>query len=220
MNTIDVIILSNTIDPSYFNMLENCVNSICKNNVKTNIVIVETNSKLKNKHIPLNVNFVFPEEPFNYNRFLNYGIKHCTSNTILISNNDIIYDNNCLDLLYNGLNHYDSVSPWDKGKHPQIFKEDQNYIEGNEVGKHVIGYSIMFKKEILNKIGTFDENFKFWYQDNDYCSLLRKHNLKHALVTNAKCLHLGCQSHKLLTKEELIENTNNAIKVLYNKWGK
>ena len=62
-----VLILSNTANPEYYNMLEECVNSL----QGYEAVVVETNTKLKGKNIPLNCKFIFPDEPFNYNRFLN-----------------------------------------------------------------------------------------------------------------------------------------------------
>ncbi len=67
-----VIILSFTKDPSYYSMLKNCIESIGD----YEIVVVETNSKLKGKDMMLPAKFVFPEEEFNYNKFLNYGFRN------------------------------------------------------------------------------------------------------------------------------------------------
>jgi len=217
---LDVIILSNTANIEYYKLLEQCINSLKNNDIKYNIIVVETNFKLKNKKIPLDsVNFIFPGEKFNYNKFLNIGIEQSKTDTILISNNDIVYDPKCLDFLYNGLNFYSSVSPYDKNHHPKFFKDvTDKFIEGYDVGKHVVGYSIMFKKEILKYIGKFDEHFKFWYQDNDYCNLLKKYNLKHALIMDAQCYHYGEQSHNLLSQKDLYENTYKSVNILNEKW--
>ena len=74
-----ILILSNTANVAYYNMLEDCINSIGK----YPIIVVETNSKLKGKKIPLEekAEFIFPEEEFNYNRFLNIGISKINTNS-------------------------------------------------------------------------------------------------------------------------------------------
>jgi len=223
LNKIDVIILSNTLNLEFYNLLQRCIDSIYSNtSIQTNIIIVETNTKLKGKNIPLavnkNIQFVFPDEPFNYNRFLNFGIEKAESEHILISNNDVIYNPNCLNKLYESLKIYDSVSPWDLASSYKFFNQKTTFIEGNTVGQHVTGYSIMVKRNTLNIIGKFDERFSFWYQDNDYCNLLKHHNLKHALVTDALCTHLGSQSFKLLSITDIQEKIVHPIEILKNKW--
>ena len=68
---IDVIILSNTADVKYYNLMEKCIKSLKNSsNIKTNIIVVESNSKLKTKKFKnlLKIDTViFPEQSFNYN---------------------------------------------------------------------------------------------------------------------------------------------------------
>ena len=91
MNTVDIIILSNTKDIRYYNMLKRCLESLkSSSNVLTNTIVVETNKKLKDKQKTLNLpidHFVVPnDEVFNYNRYQNYGLEHSNSNFICFSN--------------------------------------------------------------------------------------------------------------------------------------
>lgn len=190
-----VIILSNTANVAYYNMLEDCISSIGNKS----IIVVETNSKLKDKNIPLQnkAKFIFPNEPFNYNRFLNIGISYTESEKFIVSNNDIIYEPGCVDEINTRLSDYDSVSPVD------LYNKYQTNIlgpciEGYEIEKQINGCCIGMTKKTYNTIGKFDEDFKFWYQDNDYANLLKKYNLKHALLRDAKIKHLGHRSHALL----------------------
>ena len=197
MKNLDIVILSNTINIDYYNILSSCINTITQSNndVKSNIIVVETNTKLKEKEIPLPIDeIIFPGEPFNYNKFLNYGLEKTKADHILISNNDILYKENCLSKLLLALKIYDSVSPADLNntRHHNMHRT----TEGTEVGKHVTGYSICINRKVLDIIGKFDEQFTFWYQDNDYCNLLKRHNLRHALVGEAKCFHQGGASHR------------------------
>jgi hypothetical protein len=214
---VDVVILSNTINVEYYNLLAGCVNSIKADEVESNIIVVETNTKLQNKDIPLPIDdIVFPDQDFNYNLFLNRGIERTKYDHILISNNDIVYEPGCISKLIQAHEQYDSVSPLDTNnpRHNNI----KTITEGNEVGYHVLGYSICVKRAVLDTIGPFDEQFKFWYQDNDYCNLLDKHNLSHALIADAKCLHYGEQSHKLIDRDKINGMTHELGDVLFSKW--
>jgi hypothetical protein len=206
-----IIILSNTANPSYFYLLKDCIDSIDTN--KYSVIVVETNSKLKGKNIPLNAKFIFPEEEFNYNKFINYGLSYTDDNKILISNNDVIFSPGCLQEIETKLDIYDSVCPQDVNTHNNILDD----IEGTKVGYHVIGCCIAFTRKTLGTIGLFDPKFKFWYQDNDYCNNLKKHNLKHALLQNAKIKHLKMQSHILLN-EKHYEMTHGIEPFLKEKW--
>jgi len=206
-----VIILSNTANTHYYTILENCINSI--DTKKYKVVVVETNNKLKNKNIPLNAKFIFPETEFNYNEYLNYGLNYITDNKIVISNNDVIYMPKCLEEIEAQLDIYDSVCPQDINTHTNIAINEI----GTKIGYHVIGCCIAFTRKTLKTIGEFDPKFKFWYQDNDYSNNLKKHNLKHALLKNAKIKHLKMQSHNLL-KEKQYEMTHGIETVLKEKW--
>ena len=212
-----ILVLSNTANPHFYSLLEKCVTSA----IKHSVVIVETNSKLINKKIPLaednkNVKFVFPQEEFNYNRFLNLGLNTITDNKIIITNNDVEFLPGCIDEINSKLSTYDSVSPYDlyNSKHNSILGP---CIEGYDIGVHITGCCIGVTRTALNKIGPFDESFKFWYQDNDYANLLKKHNLRHALLRDAKIKHYGQQSHVLLGDKHL-SMTHGLETVYKEKW--
>jgi len=211
-----ILILSNTANVEYYNMLENCISSIGDNK----IVVVETNSQLKNKNIPLSnkCKFIFPEEKFNYNRFLNIGLSDITDDRIIISNNDVIFHPGCISEINSKLSIYDSVSPCDTNnpKH-QTHLFLNSYTEGYDIGLHVTGCCIGLTRQVLNVIGKFDEAFNFWYQDNDYANILKKNNLKSALLRDAKITHLSFQSHKLI-KNDLYSMTHGLEETFKQKW--
>lgn len=218
---IDIIILSNTADVKYYNLLEKCIKSLKNSsNIKTNIIVVESNSKLKTKKFKklLEIDTViFPEQDFNYNKFLNIGLKECKNETILITNNDVFYENNTLETLYKHLDAYDSVSPWDNNITPKLYNE-RNIYEGYEIRYNIAGYSILTKRSTLDIIGNFDERFSFWYADNDYAMSLKANKLKHALIGSASVFHAVEQSHNLFNEEEKIKQTTGAKKIFEEKW--
>lgn len=200
-----VIILSYTKNPAYYTMLKNCIQSIGD----YEIIIVETNSKLKGKDMMLPAKFVFPEEKFNYNRFLNIGFQNLSSrDKVIISNNDVVYEPGCIERLFKELDKYDSVSPTEHLQETQI---------GNKVGHHVKGWCIGLTSKVYEAMGEWDERFTFWYQDNDYCSFIRENNFTHALIGNAVAHHEGSKSHGILN--DLHGMTHGSIETLKNKWG-
>lgn len=206
-----VLILSNTANAEYYNMLENCIDSIGK----YKIIVVETNTKLKDKQIPLSskCKFIFPEEDFNYNRFLNIGISHISDDKFIISNNDVLYHNNCIEVLEKALDEFDSVSPFDYNnpKHTYGFE-----AIGYNIGEQLTGCCIGLTRKTYDTVGKFDEKFSFWYQDNDYADQLRRHNLKHALIKDAKITHVGFKSHELLG-DSLYKHTHGLEQVYIEK---
>lgn len=211
-----VLILSNTANIQYYTLLQQCIVSVGD----YESVVVETNNKLKDRDIPLTkefkCRFIFPQEEFNYNKFLNIGLRSINDDKIIISNNDVIFTPGCIQEINSKLSVYDSVSPYDffNPKHINMLNP---FIEGFDVGNHITGCCIGVTRNTLNKIGPFDETFKFWYQDNDYANLLKKHNLKHALLRDAKIKHLGQQSHRLLGEKHF--NMTHGLETIYKeKW--
>lgn len=222
MKKVDVIILSNTINMYYYNMLKTCVMSIRNSkNIIPYIIVIETNKKLKNKletlKLPVDVFFVPDDSAFNYNRFQNYGLTFSKNKYICFSNNDVIYQEDTLHTLTNYLSVYDSVSPWEQNYSPRYFTSRGIY-EGYETRQFLTGWSFCTTRDTINKIGgKFDESFSFWYADDDYAKLLEANNLKHALIGDTTVVHLVEQSRDLLG-DKIDEKTTGQEKIFKAKW--
>lgn len=223
MESIDIIILSNTANVQYYYTLKSCIDSI-KNSSSINprIIVIESNKKLKDKdlQLPIDVLYIPEDEKFNYNKFLNYGLKFCIHNNICISNNDVIYNADTLHGLVEYLKVYDSVSPWDKNSTFR-FHPHKGIYEGYSTRSHVTGWCIVTTRDTINKIGgEFDERFSFWFQDDDYAMLLKENNLKHALIGEYEVFHNIGQSHNLFNEEDRVKQTHGLAKVFEEKWKK
>jgi len=232
MKKIDIIILSNTADETYHNILSITVNSIkAQTDAESNIILVETNTEYKTKeqyNLPIDV-LVVPNEKFNFNRFLNHGLKHSTAEYICFSNNDVRYFPNSLSNLINGLQTYDSVCPY--GIRYTWGFEDEATVEHIEVNRSFLGWCYCFTRKTMNECfdGKFDEQFEFYRQDEDVIRTLIHNKFRHAVVGSAKAEHLnikgnsgrGANSYKLLGAEEeqyfYTEHPRNLEK-LRNKW--
>jgi len=218
---VDIIILSNTANVKYYCLLEKCINSLKdSNDIKPNIIVVESNTKLRDKKFKemLKINtLIFPDQDFNYNKFVNIGLEECKNEAILITNNDVFYEKDTLKILYKHLETYDSVSPWDNNITPKLHSERGIY-EGYKIRYNVAGYSILTTRSTLNTIGNFDEKFSFWYADDDYAMSLKANKLRHALIGSASVFHAVEQSHGLFNEEERIKQTTGAKKIFEEKW--
>lgn len=223
---VDVIILSYVKDGSILKMNNDCINSLnsSSENIKFNILLIETDWINEYKYTQPNVKVIQPKEEFNYNKFLNIGLKECKNNWVLISNNDTIYHKNFLEEMMVAHNHDNqilSMSPMDDDWHRhQTFDKKSDIYYGYRTSYEVAGWSILVHKSAIQTIGGFDEQFTFWYQDNDYAHSLMKNNIKHALITKSKVTHLLSKSHGFLEGRKKYEMTDGLGHVFMNKWMK
>ena len=57
---------------------------------------------------------------------------------------------------------------------------------------------MMFKKEIIDKVGYFDENYFLYFEDTDFCYNVKKINLKVVYNPKAEAIHYRGSSTKSL----------------------
>lgn len=67
------------------------------------------------------------------------------------------------------------------------------------------GAALMATREVWDKIGLLDEDYKFLYEDVDWCWRARKLGYKLMVVPDAKIVHLGGASWKRKLKEDGFE---------------
>jgi len=222
---IDVILLTYTKNNELYNMTKKCIESIINSEEKYDfrIHLIETDKTKKYKYDYKQVNIIVPNEEFNYNKFLNIGLKNCKSEWILISNNDTEYKEGWLtEMLKQNKkdNNLLSMSPfcpiW--YRHNNLFKDNIELLYGYRTSYELTGWSILLNKKVIDKIGLFDEQFSFWYQDNDYSMNLQKHKIKHALIKNSIVLHYLSKSHNLIDDNKKQDMTNKLSIPFNKKW--
>lgn len=222
---VDVIILSNTKNLHYYDMTKKAIDSLIESeaSVEFNVYLVETNINLFNEFpegYQSATKVINPNIPFNYNKFINIGLKNCKSDYVVMVNNDVVFEKNWLSNMINAMNdnNADSASPYSPdcpdlkqcGNIPDVW-------EGYEVNKQVFGFCIVATRKALNVV-DFDEQFEFWYQDNDYAMQLKENNLKHILVKNSVVNHLGQSSHQLVDDKDKYKFTNGMKELFNKKW--
>jgi GT2 family glycosyltransferase len=201
---IDCVMLSYTKDESYHEMTQQCIDSLrASTEHNVNIFLVET------AFDPVNYSgcrFILqPRSKFGYNRFLNIGFSYTTSPYVLISNNDVIYHEQCLDILVETIERegLTSASPRCPLFHAHQIYNDSSYEVGYRIAYQLCGWSLLLTRKMLDQINPLDEVFEFEYQDNDMARTMERLGGKHALVGAAKATHLLNQSHRLVPQQEL-----------------
>lgn len=218
---IDAIILTNTVDDDFYRMCKNTISTLksCNDGIDFNIIVVETNSQ--SKYIFDCEHYIIMNEPFNYNKFLNVGLCYTTNEYHLILNNDLIFHHKSVENMlkvFNKCADIMSLSPTEPEYHKRFNFPSSGIVLGYSIPCELVGWCILMRKTVIDCIGKFDEKFKFWYQDNDYASSLKKNGLKHALCLDSHVTHLWSKSHDLILN--ISDMTTNQSTVYNEKWVK
>lgn len=196
---IDIIILSNTINSKIYDLNNECINSLIVSenaDLLGDIILIESNKNATYTY-PDIVEVIIPADNFNYNRYINIGIKATSSQFIGICNNDIIFYRNWFSEILKIKSAYPEVlsfcplDPYNKRKELDRYIKYGDFYLGYNVGSEIAGWCIVIDRILVNIIGKFDEKFDFYYSDNDYAMTLIKHGIRHALVTRSIVRHLG-----------------------------
>jgi len=231
--TIDAIILSNSKTPEIIQMTGECISSLCESvdHSRYNLRICVVESHPGDHGYPCTV--VQAPKPFSFNASVQAGIAEgpasfpleslVARNCILISNNDVVYEQNCLNELMAALEEVDSASPWMPVFHNGLHSCEQpeaNVIPGYQTGYHVCGWSYAFNRRILGLnedltiTGLFPKEIQFWYQDNYYADVLQLSGVRHAIIRDANARHIGEQSHSLLKDRN---DSTHGMKKVYDR---
>ncbi|AXT20758.1 glycosyltransferase [Flavobacteriaceae bacterium AU392] len=193
--------------------------------IKYEIILIESN-KTNNWNYDLeHLKVIMPKGKFNFHKFLNIGVDNAEGTFYILSNNDVVFDKNwLLEILKvsQGNKNILSFSPFDANanKLSKQATKNNDYIVGYDIQKHITGWCLVIHKKVFDDIKQLDERFNFYYADNDYAMMLRKFNIKHALVTKAFVSHLeGISVKELKQKKKPIELNSKIPKyVVKENW--
>jgi GT2 family glycosyltransferase len=166
-----------------------------------------------------------PNEPFNYNRFINHTLDHLQGEWVIISNNDVGYERGWFSemmKIHEMRPDIQSFSPRDPMLYMKYFDwhfidSPNDYYESYLVTEAVMGWCIVVKRTALDKIVPFDETFDMYYQDNDYARTIESKGIKHALVRHSIATHLNTASITKLDKAKMDKMQEDKLK-FENKW--
>ena len=196
MQSLSAIFLSYTNSKEIHQMNLDCIDSLLKSEkfddtFPLQIIFIESNKNYfeQNYHLPDNVEVIVPNEEFNFHRFLNIGIDKSNYNFIALCNNDLLFHKHWFTEILAISEQHSNILSYSPAALNEQWKGD--YKLGYHIRSHIKGWCIVVKKELFKHIGKLDEAFDFYYADDDYGMTLKKHKLKHAVVSKSIVNHLG-----------------------------
>lgn len=211
MQTVDIIIPSKTRD-DLLSIARQTIRTLrqSEDDIEFNVVVIESN--WADRDIGQDSTIFYGKEDFSYNRALNKGIAATSNEWVVLANNDLIFlDDWMTTILVTHELHpeYESFSPWNSmhNWHERIFPDNRfNLLPGYNICRELVGWCIVVKRSVLERIGPLSERCSLWYSDNIYADALIKHGVKHALVANSYVDHLTSQTinfHEYMTHVDL-----------------
>lgn len=208
---IDIVIISDASKGEGYDLTSQTIQSLIDTNIGLIKRIIVVESDLTANYNRLNINelpitIIRPTGDFNYNSYLNQGIKATKSKYIALCNNDLIFEKNWDSSIIDAIKLSSrelglpvlSASPFcpnTQGKTMGFVPEI--YLSGYEIRKHISGWCILIDRSILSIIGKLPEEVDFWFSDNLYADKLRKMRLTHILSTRSFVTHYNSGSNTL-----------------------
>jgi glycosyltransferase involved in cell wall biosynthesis len=216
---IDVIILTDSRDPE---MTQRTIDSV-KSAGDVNVILV---CKREDYKIYRGIGvYVVIKEAFNYNRFINHALEYISNDWVLISNDDVLYHPDWFNEMMKVHEQHpkiESFSPRDTVLHkvwfPHLFTNKETHHEGYQVTELFQGWSVLIKREALERVIPLDEQFDMYYQDNDLAQCLKKKKVRHALVKDSIADHKNTHTIGMPMSEEKIEKLAEDELKFRNKW--
>lgn len=206
-----------------------CVNylleSAHKVEITLEIIVVDNSAPVSGnrlrKVLPVDVKIIGNQENLGFSRANNQGIGLCTGQYVLLLNNDVFVNPECLSGGLEYLRENNNVGIWA----PKLVSDDDsmqvscarlpsingligeyllfrnldwyndvyNWTEPHDVG-NVVGAYLLLKKSGIKEIGPLDEDFFFSVEDVDYCKRVHEAGLSVVYDPRFTVLHIGSAS--------------------------
>lgn len=219
-------ILRNTKNNYSLTIIENNCNEECKSYIKSlkNVKVIKNN---KNLGFGYCNNKAIRESKSNYICFLNSDTI-VTPNwlTNLIKNleqenigfvgpvsNSVSSEFQLINYTYSG--DYDSVQNINSFSEKNFILNKEKRTETNRL----IGFCLLTKKSVLEKIGVFDERFEFNFEDDDLCLRAIEKGFKLYSILDVFIFHYGSTTFKQLSeKNKTNEYLEKSRSLFQEKW--
>ncbi|MCE5330031.1 glycosyltransferase, partial [bacterium] len=228
---------------------QQCLNSIIEFTPAGSyeIILVDNNSEdgttdylksFRNQNKNIDMKLIFNKSNLGFPKGCNQGIVASSFENILFLNNDTVVTHNWLKNLLicinssekigaagpvtNYCSNYQAINTNYKSmEEMQLFARQYNISDENlwEQRLNLVGYCLLLKRKVLDRVGYFDEDFSPGnYEDDDLSMRIIKAGYKLILCRDTFIHHFGSRSFKTNCSEfsELLKNNSKKFE---NKWG-
>lgn len=166
------------------------------------VLLIEQDTHSKIKHLNLKAKHIFTKSNMPYNRSwaFNVAMKWANSNIIVFGDSDLIMEPNQFIAGLNELNNYEMVSPYHSVV--DLTQQESNLpleqlISINRPGRgetdnqkiNISGGIAMFRRDAIQRIGGWNEDFWSWGGEDDFQTMKVKNFLSWTEL-KARCFHL------------------------------
>jgi predicted glycosyltransferase involved in capsule biosynthesis len=166
------------------------------------VLLIEQDKHSKISHLNLKAKHIFTKSnmPFNKSWAFNVGLKYSNSNIIVFGDSDLIMEPNQFIAALTIMNQYEMVNPYnsviDLTQQESTLPIEQ-MIQVNRPGRGetdiqkvpLCGGICLFRKDVIYKIGGWNEDFWSWGGEDDFQSIKVRQLLNYTEL-QAKCYHL------------------------------
>ena len=203
---LSVIILSYAIDDDIYEMNCRALKSLVESETWTDenlqVLLIESKKDSTYTYPWSNVEVLIPEEDFGFHKFFNIGINKTNGEYIAFCNNDIIFKPGWfseIKKVADAHKRFKCFSPVDdSGDYPKMTPEalprDKDYYKGWDHQKHFAPWCFVWKREVFDITGPFDETFDLYGADGDELFTLSRNALWSVVCTKSVVNHLAGQT--------------------------
>lgn len=222
--------------------IKKCISSVLESaldDVLTKIILIDNNSSDSSKKILKkynnheNFDLIFNDTNLGFAKAINQGISYAKSNFdpdfFFLLNPDAYLDKNCLQKLLQyaknnrglGLASPNIIDPktnklWFSGGNIDWLSFKTRHTDS--ALQYLSGCALLIKKEVVSKIGIFDERFFLYYEDADFGFRVRKAGFNLNILADSICFHIESQSSDLEIKNYHL--TKSALFFFYKHYPK
>lgn len=209
---LDLVIISYAKNRQIQQMTQNAINTAINGakGVKINVIAVESQKNVRYN----NAKTIYPDFPFNYNAYGNFGIKQGEAHYVMHANNDLLFKPNWLNELIKA--NHPLVSP----KEPRDSRQRDILVNevGDVTGRHLSGWCFMMERSLWENIGGFDEDVNFYCSDDVVIEQCKVFDVQPMLVVNSIVQHLVSTTLKTVSPTDRTELTDNQVKIFNKKY--
>ena len=213
---------------NYKNYIKDCIKSFLKQDfIDSEMIIVDDGSTDNPYDViePLEngrIKYIRSIKNYGYSHAKNVGIKHCSSDVLVMLDADDMLTKNGISIRYKKLiEGYDFVHGpclnLKKGR-PLVRNKMWEEWKKNKTYKYVHAQGVMLKKDIHRKIGLYDENL--WCKsDREFFARVFNHNFKIGTVNSDVALYRrhDMQMHQSKKKAKVNEELQKHVLKLIKK---
>ena len=188
------------------------------NNLKNfNTIIIDNSNCYKTYNLVKefkNIKYIKTTKNLGYGVANNIAIRNSETKYVLILNPDIVIDITSIQILFESIKKYQNFgilapSLYDQNnirrtngsrsilKNKRISYVSSNFPNGDACYDYVIGCAMLIEKQFFLNIGSFDETFFMYFEDNDLCDRVNFNKRPVIEIPESKMVHMQGLSSEL-----------------------